>query len=72
MTDLKVTTEETLESLVDKIGLQSVLESLVCICYMKANHLEGNWQDKNQAGDRSRAAQLLLKAENAVPPGIIF
>jgi hypothetical protein len=37
--------ENTLEELVDKYTLESVLEMLATVCYGKADHLATNWQD---------------------------
>lgn len=36
-----------LEQLVDSNSLASVLEALAQICYLKAEHLETNWQSND-------------------------
>lgn len=58
--------EDTLEAMIDKYTLSEVIDFLVCICAKKASHLRENWQDEAQAGDWSRAAQVLLKIENRI------
>ena len=35
-----------LEGMVDKVGLSNVLYALAHIAFMKAEHLQSNWQDK--------------------------
>jgi hypothetical protein len=40
-----------LEVMVDRISLQTVIEALAHICWLKAEHLQENWQDN--AGARA-------------------
>ncbi len=39
----------TLESLVDRHGLQAVIRELADIAYLKGEHIEANWQDTKTA-----------------------
>lgn len=41
--------ESFLEGLIDKHGLSAVLYAVATLCMEKAEHLEGNWQDKPSA-----------------------
>lgn len=38
-----------LESLVDSHSLETVIEALAEICFLKGEHLRTNWQDKTTA-----------------------
>jgi hypothetical protein len=38
--------DDTLEGLVDKHGLQNIVDSLMDICFAKSEHVLSNWQDK--------------------------
>jgi len=40
---------EDMENLVDSRGISESLELLAQICYVKAEHVETNWQDKQTA-----------------------
>lgn len=57
---------DALESLIDHKGLSSVLETLAAICYLKAGHVEENWQDANLARRWERAGKKLDKAARDV------
>jgi len=46
MRDLTLDETHALERILDKAGLQAVLEVLSEICGAKAEHVESNWQDK--------------------------
>ena len=37
--------EQTLEGMMDVMGLKAILMVLQSICYAKADHIEDNWQD---------------------------
>ena len=41
--------EHDLEALIDKAGLQPVLDALETVCYEKGEHLRSNWQDEPAA-----------------------
>ena len=47
MDDLQRCTE--LESIIDRDGLAEVLDRLVTICTLKADHIRTNWQDRYTA-----------------------
>ena len=40
------TESEQLEQIIDRRGLQAVVQELSTICGAKADHIEHNWQDK--------------------------
>jgi len=40
---------ENMESMVDIRGIGATLELLAQVCYIKAEHVETNWQDKQAA-----------------------
>lgn len=50
---------DTLEEYIDREGLQAVLRALSEICYLKAEHAESNWQDRNLARAWLRAGTSL-------------
>jgi len=54
--------EDLLEGLIDKFGLQNVLNGLACICSGKADHIESNWQDKRSAAHWEKAAVHVMNA----------
>lgn len=45
MGDRQLEILETLEALVDEIGLGTLLDHLAVVCADKADHLAVNWQD---------------------------
>lgn len=53
---------DELESLVDSHGLSGVLQALEEVCYAKAEHLRGNWQDEASAKSWEKAAKAINKA----------
>jgi hypothetical protein len=59
---LSAADELVLEGLVDKFGLQNVLNGLACICSGKADHIESNWQDKRFAKHWEKAAVHIMNA----------
>ena len=50
---------DELEKMVDKFGLDSIIEALREICILKADHLRVNWQDEPSAENWERKAELL-------------
>lgn len=72
MTDQMDTPEDTIEAMIDKFGLKEVLDFMVVVCAKKASHLRENWQDEGQGKAWSKAAQTLLKTQDAIPSAIIF
>jgi len=60
--------EDHLEAMIDKVGLNNVLDHLVNVCYYKAEHLRTNWQDENMAKswerDGKRLDVLVSQLEN--------
>jgi hypothetical protein len=48
-----------LEVMVDRTSLQTVIEALAHICWLKAEHLEENWQDEQSARAWKRDARKL-------------
>ena len=54
--------EDTLEAMVDRFGLQAVINSLACICSGKADHIAHNWQDQRSARHWEKAAIHLTNA----------
>jgi hypothetical protein len=54
--------EDALEAMVDKFGLENVLDSLACICSGKADHIEHNWQDQCLAKYWYKSALHLMDA----------
>lgn len=49
MTTLPIDLAMTLETLVDRAGLQTVLQTLASVCFDKSIHIEHSWQDANTA-----------------------
>ena len=56
--------EDTLELMMDRIGLTKVLELLERICYNKASHLAEAWQDRPAAREWERAGALVSRAHS--------
>lgn len=52
-----INTTETLEALIDQVGLFHVLTGLELLCLEKAEHLVSNWQDKASAKNWERMAK---------------
>jgi len=55
-----VTLADTLESLIDAKGIQTVLETIGQICSEKADHIATNWQDTGLAKEWDRLAARLV------------
>ena len=53
--------EETLEGMMDNMGLPEVLLILQSICYAKADHIEANWQDYGLAREWKMTGNTLGK-----------
>lgn len=53
--------EDLLESLIDKVGLETVIQSLANVCYNKGDHIETTWQDEALATGWFRMAGKLEK-----------
>ena len=51
--------KDNLEKLVDHTSIGAVLEALSEICYLKAHHVEDNWQDAALARIWERAGNKL-------------
>jgi hypothetical protein len=51
--------EQTLEGMVDGIGLRAILLILQEIAYAKADHIQANWQDPNLAKEWKMAGNKL-------------
>lgn len=58
--------QETLEALVDRHGLFSVLNCLSGICGRKAEHIKSNWQDSNLAENWESAESAIDAAASRV------
>lgn len=57
-----------MDSLIDDIGLDGVLEALVKVCAAKSDHIESMWQDCTLARDWSDAALAIEDAMLKVYP----
>jgi hypothetical protein len=51
--------EQTLEGMIDSMGLKAVLMLLQEIAYTKAQHIQENWQDHNLAKEWTTAGNKL-------------
>lgn len=58
---------ETLESAIDKFGLESVLMRLSDIVAAKGEHINCNWQDYRLADQWHKAAGIIQKIADAIP-----
>jgi hypothetical protein len=52
-----------LESLLDTMGVKTLVELLSDICFEKAEHLRSNWQDNGSAKVWDKNAKVLQSAE---------
>lgn len=48
-----------IETMVDKHGMSKILDALCQVCFLKADHLTVNWQDKKSARPWESAAHKL-------------
>lgn len=51
--------QEQVEKLVDSSSVKRVVDALATTCYLKAQHIEENWQDRLLAKIWERAARIL-------------
>lgn len=58
--------QNTLEAMIDSVGLSTVLEMLETICIEKAEHLRSNWQDEHSAKQWQKASGYILAAEGKI------
>ena len=61
-----MTDEETLEAMIDQLGLVTVLDMMQEITSQKEDHVRENWQDEKQAFAWNKAAGILSKAATPV------
>lgn len=64
MTKLPESEVSHLEDLIDRHGLDMVLQALEDICYEKAEHLKSNWQDQPAASLWEKDAKTISQANN--------
>ena len=60
-------TSYDLESMVDRFGLESMLQRLADIASEKSAHVESNWQDPHLAECWDTAARVLHDTAEALP-----
>lgn len=60
---MKSTDLAQLEQMVDKLSIIGVLDHLEEICYLKAQHLQENWQDRKSAKHWEKRAKQIQKAK---------
>jgi len=51
----------TIESIIDRVGMAEFAETVTAIAHGKAEHLESNWQDKGMARVWNRIARRFDK-----------
>lgn len=51
---------DTVEGIIDKIGLQQTIEMISDICYEKSAHIQDNWQDANTAYPWEKSGEKLF------------
>jgi hypothetical protein len=56
-----------LETMVDTTGLRNVLYALERIAYLKADHIESNWQDGAMAKRWNTIAKQIAKTATNLP-----
>lgn len=66
MTAVETMDFNTVEQLVDRVGLARVVTMLAVIAAEKADHIRSNWQDDKMARDYVRASAVLGKCEKAL------
>ena len=60
MTITEQSAQATLETLIDSIGVESLLTNLATVCYDKAEHIRANWQDNATAGVWDAAGRRVM------------
>ncbi len=63
-----ITKEQTdaLEAMIDRYGLEQILNTVAGICAEKADHIRGNWQDCDLAAQWDKLGTLVsLTADSA-------
>jgi len=58
--------QNTLEAMVDRVGLKEVLNMLAQVCHEKADHVLTNWQDKWLASGWKKNAATVNRAASKV------
>ena len=61
-----MTNQETLEAIVDKIGIRATLELLSDVCAEKSDNVLVNWQDEGLAASWMRASKRINAASETV------
>ena len=59
---------DDVESLVDRTDLDSVLEALEEMCYLKAEHVREDWQDENLARVWEYNGKIISQTINKIRP----
>ena len=57
---------EALEKIVDQTNVMAVLEMLVEVCELKAEHIRENWQDEGLAKRWTHDAKIIATAARRV------
>ena len=60
--------EQTLEAMIDSMGLRGVMLLLQEICYSKAQHIQENWQDYGLAMEWATTGNKLGKWAKLIGP----
>ena len=59
MQDLNEPNADAIEVMIDRFGLEAVLETVADIARDKSDHIESNWQDHNLARSWNRIANRI-------------
>ena len=54
-------TKDTIEQIIDKVGISGICLLISEICNEKAQHVRENWQDENLARDWNHDARVIDK-----------
>jgi dissimilatory sulfite reductase (desulfoviridin) alpha/beta subunit len=57
-------TENKIEELIDKVGLEDFLTAIEEVCYQKEEHIIANWQDTFLANKWHKVAKMVGMAAN--------
>ena len=60
--------ESAVEALMDKHGVEKLLEAVAHVLDLKAGHIEDNWQDRPMANRFLNASRMVFKAVDKVSP----